>query len=350
MTVRVGFLGAGFIATFHSKMLKGAADAGLDVAWAGVHDPDADKVAAFAAASGAPVCATEAEVLDRSDAVFVCTWTAEHPRLVDAVVERSLPIFCEKPLATDLDGALAMTRAVEAAGVTNQVGLVLRRSPALLFAKQLIDDELSGEPMSVVFRDDQYLPVQGQYGSDWRADPAKAGSGALLEHSIHDIDVLEWLLGPVATVNGLSAEQHGLAGIEDNVAVSFAFASGALGVLTSVWHDLLERPSLRRIEVFCERLHVVIEGDWFGPVHWTRAGGESGTIEGAELFGAAVGADDPDDGNPDAAFVRAVAEDRPAAPTFADALRAHVVTDAIYRSAAAGGAPVSVPPGLPDHT
>ena len=350
MTVRVGFLGAGFIATFHSKMLKGAADSGLDVAWAGVHDPDTDKVAAFAAASGAPVCVTEDEVLDRSDAVFVCTWTSEHPRLVAAVVERGLPVFCEKPLATDLAGALAMTQAVEAAGVTNQVGLVLRRSPALLFAKQLIDDERSGQPMSVVFRDDQYLPVQGQYASDWRADPAKAGSGALLEHSIHDIDVVEWLLGPVATVNGHTAEQHGLAGIEDNVAVSFAFASGALGVLTSVWHDLLERPSLRRIEVFSERLHVVIEGDWFGPVHWTRAGGESGTIEGAELFAAAIGADDPDDGNPDAAFVRAVAEGRPAAPTFADALRAHVVTDAVYRSAASGGAPVSVPPGLPDHT
>ena len=348
MTVRVGFLGAGFIATFHSKMLKGAADAGLDVAWAGVHDPDADKVAAFAAASGAPVCATEAEVLERSDAVFVCTWTAEHPRLVDAVVERGLPVFCEKPLAADLEGARAMTGAVGAAGVTNQVGLVLRRSPAMLFAKQLIEDERSGQPMSVVFRDDQYLPVQGQYASDWRADPARAGSGALLEHSIHDVDILEWLFGPVVTVNGHTAEQHGLAGIEDNVAVSFAFANGALGVLTSVWHDLLERPSLRRIEVFCERLHVVIEGDWFGPVHWTRAGGESGTIEGADLFAAAIGADDPDHGNPDAAFVRAVAEGRPAAPTFADALRAHVVTDAIYRSAASGGAPVVVPPGLPD--
>ena len=348
MTVRVGFLGAGFIATFHSKMLRGAAHAGVDVAWAGVHDPDADKAAAFSAASGAPVCATEAEVLDRSDAVFVCTWTAEHPRLVDAVVERGLPVFCEKPLATDLESARAMTQAVTVAGVTNQVGLVLRRSPAFLFAKALIEDERSGRPMSVVFRDDQYLPVQGQYASDWRADPARAGSGALLEHSIHDVDILEWLLGPVVTVNGHTAEQHGLAGIEDNVAVSFAFAGGGLGVLTSVWHDLLERPSLRRVEVFCERLHVVIEGDWFGPVHWTRAGGESGTIEGGDLFAATIGPDDPDDGNPDAAFVRAVAEGAPAAPTFADALRAHVVTDAIYRSAASGGAPVAVPPGLPD--
>jgi predicted dehydrogenase len=346
MTVRVGFLGAGFIATFHSKMLHGAARAGLDVGWAGVHDPDPAKAAAFAAASGAAVCATEDEVLDAADAVFVCTWTAEHPRLVEACAARALPVFCEKPLGVDLDTAIAMVRTVEAAGVLNQVGLVLRRSPAFLLARRLVRDERSGRPMSVVFRDDQYLPVQGQYRSEWRADPAKAGSGALLEHSIHDVDILEWLLGPVTSVNGRTAEFHGLAGIEDNVAASFAFESGALGVLTSVWHDLLERPSLRRIEVFCERAHVVIEGDWFGPVHWTRLGGESGTLEGGELL-AAVADDDPDEGTPDAAFIRAVEQGEAAAPSFAEALRAHLVTDAIYRSAAAGGATIEVPPGRP---
>ena len=346
MTVRVGFLGAGFIATFHSKMLRGAAQAGLDVAWAGVHDPDEAKAEAFAAASGATRCRSEAEVLDRSDAVFVCTWTAAHPALVDQVVERGLPVFCEKPLAVDLAGATAMTRAVEAAGVINQVGLVLRRSPAFLHTRALIADERSGRPMSVVFRDDQYLPIQGQYGSDWRADPARAGSGALLEHSIHDLDVLEWLLGPVEVVNGHTAAFHDLPGIEDDVAASFRFANGALGVLTSVWHDLLERPSLRRVEIFCERLHVVVEDDWFGPVHWTRVGEGTQTLEGAALHEATAG-DDPDAGNPDAAFVRAVAGGHPAAPTFAEALRAHVVTDAIYRSAAAGGAPVEVHPGLP---
>jgi predicted dehydrogenase len=152
----------------------------------------------------------------------------------------------------------------------------------------------------------------------------------------------------VATVNAHTAEVHGLAGIEDNVAASFTFANGALGVLTSVWHDLLERPSLRRIEVFCERAHVVIEGDWFGPVHWTWPDGDTGTLEGAELHETVI-ADDPDRGNPDAAFVRSVATGAPASPSFAEALRAHLVTDALYRSAADGGAAVDVPPGRPGH-
>ena len=65
---------------------------------------------------------------------------------------------------------------VEGAGVTNQVGLVLRRSPAFTLARQLLADPAAGRVMAVVLRDDQFIPTQGMYGSDWRADPDKAAS------------------------------------------------------------------------------------------------------------------------------------------------------------------------------
>ena len=81
------------------------------------------------------------------------------------------------------------------AGVVNQVGLVLRRSPAYLWAKHLIDEPAAGTVMGVVFRDDQFIPIQGHYGSTWRGDRTLAGSGTLLEHSIHDVDMLRFLVG-----------------------------------------------------------------------------------------------------------------------------------------------------------
>src|SRR5882724_4742993 len=105
MTVRVGFLGAGLIATYHSKSLH-VSDA--DVGWAGVFDPDPDRAQDFASASGATLCETEEQVLDDCDAVYVCTWTAEHPRLVAAAAARGLPVFCEKPLATNLEAVREM--------------------------------------------------------------------------------------------------------------------------------------------------------------------------------------------------------------------------------------------------
>jgi predicted dehydrogenase len=337
----VGFLGAGLIAQFHSASLHVSK---ADVAWAGVHDPEPDRAERFAAASGATVCATEDEVLDACDAVYVCTWTSEHPRLVAAVCERGLPVFCEKPLATDLAGAQAMAAAVAAAGVTNQVGLVLRRSPAFGLLRALANDtEANGRPMSIVFRDDQYIPVQGMYDSTWRGDVAKAGSGTLLEHSIHDLDLLEHVLGPVASVSAHTSDFHGIDGIEDGAAVLLRFASGALGTLVSVWHDVMERPNLRRIELLSERAHVLVEGDWFGPVEWTTTGRPPQRLEGDELEAETAKRGEVV-GNPDGAFIEAIESGTPAWPSFADAARAHVLVDAVYRSAAAGGAPMVVLP------
>lgn len=340
MTVRVGFLGAGLIATYHGKSLRRS---GADHVIAAVHDPDAERAAAFAAASGAQAVDTEEALLGMVDAVYVCTWTSEHPRLVRAAVDRGLPVFCEKPLAMTLEEAAAMHETVRAAGVINQVGLVLRTSPSFLELAHQLADPRNGQVQAVVLRDDQFLPVQGMYGSTWRGDVARAGAGTMLEHSIHDVDALEWLLGPIASVSARSSSFHALAGIEDTVVAGLGFVSEAQGSLTSVWHQLLERPSLRRIEVICERAFLTLEHDVVGPVTWTRPDGETGSLEGEALFAAVTDRYGGQLPNQDRGFVEAVASGVPGPhPDIATALRAHEVVDAVYRSAARGGDAVTI--------
>jgi predicted dehydrogenase len=341
MTLRIGFLGAGLIGRYHSAMLGAA---GIAIERAGVYDVDRARAAAFASTEGGTEAATEDQVLDGCDAVYVCTWTSEHRRLVDAACARGLAIFCEKPLSVDLAGAEAMAMAVADAGVVNQVGLVLRRSPAIALLKAIAEDPASGRPMAVVFRDDQYIPLQGMYTSTWRGDVDKAGAGTLLEHSIHDIDLLEHVLGPIESVSATTTDFHGIPGIEDGAVVLARFASGAVGTLTSVWHDVLERPSLRRIELFTERSHTTVEGDWYGPVATLTTGTDPQTFEGDALL-AEVRGRGLTVGNPDKAFLQAVASGGPASPSFADALRAHVVVDAVYRSAQTGETLAITPPG-----
>jgi predicted dehydrogenase len=337
--MRVGFLGAGLIATYHSKMIKRS---GVEVERAGVYDPDGERAEAFARASGHTAMSSEDAVLDSCDAVYVCTWTSEHPRLVAQAAARHLAVFCEKPLAVDLAGAEALASDVQSAGVTNQVGLVLRRSPAYLWARHLLDEPTAGAVMTVVFRDDQFIPIQGHYGSTWRADREKAGSGTLLEHSIHDLDMLRFLVADIAAVSARTANHHGYDGIEDVASVSLGFVGGATGTLTSVWHDNLARPSLRRVEVFCERRHVVIDGDdWFGPVRWTDADATEGRLEGQALHEAAEALVDGSL-NPDAEFLRAAECGQPTWPDVAVAVEAHRAADACYRSAALGGAAVAL--------
>jgi predicted dehydrogenase len=307
-----------------------------------VFDVDPARAESFAADFGYSVVDSEDAVLDGCDAVYVTTWTAEHPRLVIAAAARGRHVFCEKPLAVDTAHARAMTEAVEAAGVVAQVGLVLRRSPAFGLARALLIDERAGRAMAVVFRDDQFIPIRGHYGSTWRADPDRAGAGTLLEHSIHDLDLLEHLLGPAASVACRTSTFHELPGIDDVAVATLGFTNGATASLTSVWHDVDERGSLRRVEILCERAFIVVEGDWFGPVRWRYAGdAEETALEGEDLVtetrrrGVRLG-------NPDGSFLRAIRNGGPAWPSLRDAVRAHELADACYASAALDGVPVAV--------
>jgi predicted dehydrogenase len=333
MAVRIGFLGAGFITDVHRMFLSRAR---VDHAIVAVHDLDPERAARFADATGAEVL-DEDGVVDAADAVYVTTWTSEHPRLVAKVAAAGKAVFCEKPLALDAAAAAEMAAAVETARVTNQVGLVMRFLPPSRLVRHLLADPRAGRPMAVSFRDDQYLPIQGQYGSTWRADPSRCGRGTMLEHSIHDVDLLRWWLGPIESLSATTRAFHELERIEDVAAVRLDFASGAAATLVSVWHDLLERPSGRHIEVLCERLHVVVEGDAAGPVRWRFAGEPEQVLEGRELEGRLRELGD-DRSNPARAFLEAVRDGRPAEPCLADAVPAHAVVDAVYRSADAGGA------------
>jgi predicted dehydrogenase len=235
-----------------------------------------------------------------------------------------------------------MNTAAQSSGLPHQCGLILRRSPAYLWARELITDSAAGAVMSVVFRDDQFIPIQGHYKSTWRSDKDKAGAGTLLEHSIHDVDMLRFLIGDVLSVSARATYRHGLDEIEDCVAASVQFANGAVGTLTTIWHDNLSRPSLRHVEVFCEHRTVIIAGDdWFGPVTWSNADGTTGSLAGEELTDKTA----PlaiTDANPDGAFVRNAASRHSAFPDFSIALEAHRVVEAMYRSARSGGNSVDV--------
>jgi len=65
---------------------------------------------------------------------------------------------------------------------------------------------------------------------------------------------------------------HGIEGIEDSAVASYSFASGLHATLTSVWHDLLDRPSNRQVEVFGSTLSAQSNGEWAGNVSWSRNG------------------------------------------------------------------------------
>lgn len=336
--MRIGFIGCGLIAASHARGIAQVPDVQIGP----VHDLDSSRAEVFAATAGpaAVVVSTADEVIANSDAVYVCTWTAAHPEAVLATAEAGKPVFCEKPLAIDQASVEAMSVAVATAGVVNQVGLVLRHSPSFRWLESQLRSERGGPLMNVVFRNDQYLPTQGLYRSSWRADRTKAGAGALLEHSIHDLDLISWMMGPIRSVNAHLGLFHQLDGIDDVAAVLLVAESGASATLSSVWHDVLSRPSQRRVEVFCREMVYTLSGDWNGPVSAEDPSGYISALDGSALRQAAT-AGDGRGTNPDADFIEAIRSARRAYPDFALAAQAHRLADAAYRSAADDGRPVS---------
>jgi predicted dehydrogenase len=345
MTTRVGLVGCGHIGFVHSYTLRQLTRHRLvDAQVCATYDLDPSRAEAFATPHGAHPAPTLDALLATVDAVWVCTWTAAHLEVVTAAADRGLAVFCEKPLGPTLDDCERVASALER--VPHQVGLVLRHAPVFRALAERVADPATGRPLAVVFRDDQYFPNQGMYASDWRSDARRAGGGTLIEHSIHDIDILRWLLGDPTRVQASVASRFGHRGIDDVAAVTFTFADGAVATLTSVWHQILSRGSTRRLEVFCEDALLWLDDDLFGPLHVETSAGT--TTVPTEPPGWVHTLDPPP------VLARAVAEYAPPTKSFLDALgvgshtggdpdaatalAAHRLVDAAYRSATTGEA------------
>jgi predicted dehydrogenase len=348
--VKVGIIGCGHIGTVHAYALKQLADAGLiDAQVTAAYDADAARAAKLTRNLGGDAMPSMDALLDAVDVAWVCTWTAAHREAVEGAAARGLPIFCEKPLAPTIEACEAVSAALER--VPHQVGLVLRFAPVFATAAELVHSGRYGRPLTTNLRDDQYFPIQGMYGSTWRKDRESAGGGTLIEHSIHDVDVLRWILGDPESVTASTACAFGYEGIEDLASLMLRYSTGATAQLVSVWHQVLSRGSSRRLEIFCEQAYIWTEDDYLGPLHVETSDGVevleatppewTAALQVPEVFEKAV-AHYASQGKH---FLDELAARGAAAKGFpgaAEALAAHRIVDAAYRSAASGSLPIKL--------
>ncbi len=101
---------------------------------------------------------------------------------------------------------------------------------------------------------------------------------------------MQWLCGPVDSVSGTVREVHGYPRIDDVAVARLDFANGAVASLTSIWHDITDRPSLRNIEIFCENLYIHLDGEATSPLTWQFTGEPVQTSEGDALASVCIDA------------------------------------------------------------
>jgi predicted dehydrogenase len=276
--VRVGIIGAGLIGQLHSMMLRKVADrsdgSARVTAVADTSPAAAESLAARWPGARALSSADEIISDPAIDAVWICTPTATHREACVAAARAGKHVFCEKPLAMTANDAEAMHHALEASGVQSQVGLVMRFSPVYAVIREMIREPEAGALIAVTMRDDQDFPIRGAHPSAWRNDPAVTAGGTLIEHSVHDFDILTWMFGAVNRIYCRTRNLHGAPGVEDFAATHLEFAGGHQVQHTSVWHHVTHRPSNRRLEVFCENLFIACDSDSTGPIIVQRGDAE----------------------------------------------------------------------------
>jgi predicted dehydrogenase len=347
--VRIGLIGAGLIGAAHSTMLREIRERQGGVDLVAVADPVREQRETVRQRYGFRHAFASADELLKSDinAVFICTPTVAHAELVHQAADRKLHLFCEKPLAMTYEEAVAMHAAVQRAGVINQIGLVLRFSAVYRVMQAHLARPEIGAPMAVVFRDDQCFPIRGGHATTWRKDRAQTAGGTLIEHGVHDLDLLTTFFGPVARLRAWQQNRAGHPGVEDYMAVELEFVSGLRAQLVNVWHDMIERNSNRRLEIFCQRGFLASDWDMMGDIIVQVGDGEEGRLAPDATLRQFESLLDRTDhrfrdwyGLPyllqDLTFIEALLADRPASPDLSAGVEAQRLAAAVYEAARTG--------------
>jgi len=223
--MRVAIVGCGAIG---KKRMKALAPHHL------VAVADKDRRRAAALTAGIPGCRVEADwhpvvAAKDVDAVVVATTNDALATVTQAAVEHGKHVLVEKPAARNTAELAGVAAEAGAAGICVKVGFNHRFHPAFVRARTLIDAGELGPLMYIRAR----YGHGGRLGYDreWRANPAIAGGGELLDQGIHLIDLSRWFLGEFIEVRGQLGTFFWDMPVEDNGFVCLTTRDGQVAWL-----------------------------------------------------------------------------------------------------------------------
>ena len=226
MAVKIGFVGSGGIASHHMRTLAGIEAAEM-VAFCDVIE---EKARDAATTYGGKAYGRCEDMYDREDldAVFICLPPFAHGQQELAAIERGLPIFVEKPVATSLHKARRIAAAIAEKKLVSAVGYHWRYMDTTERAIEHLGDEPVG------FATGAWMG--GMPGVSWWRVRAESG-GQMVEQTTHIFDLARYLLGEVTDVHamarsGLMQEVENY-DVDDASVTNLRFRSGAVASITS---------------------------------------------------------------------------------------------------------------------
>lgn len=189
--------------------------------------PDAEKLAVLKQAAWYPDIATMLRH-DPPEGIIVATPNQMHVANGMASVAARVPCLIEKPIADDVAEATKLVEAAQAAGVALLVGHHRRHNPLIQAAKLAMNSRRLGQIVAVhatcwVHKPDDY------FAAAWRREK---GAGPVFLNLIHDVDLLRYLCGDVASVQALESNALRRHAVEETAVILLRFRNGVLGTVT----------------------------------------------------------------------------------------------------------------------
>jgi predicted dehydrogenase len=237
-------IGCGMVGHHHVTAIRGVRGARL----VAVCDVRADSAQQFGSEAGVPWYSDYRAMLEREpavDIVNVCTPSGLHLEPALACIEAGKHVVVEKPLEITLDRCDRLIAAAERAGVLLATIFPSRFGPAAQQLKKAVAQGrfgrlTLGNAIVPWWRTQQYYDSGGWRGT-WKLD----GGGALMNQSIHAVDLVQWYLGPAKAVSAIAGcLAHERIEVEDAALVAIEWANGAFGMLlgtTAAWPGLAKR-------------------------------------------------------------------------------------------------------------
>jgi predicted dehydrogenase len=213
----------------------------------GVADDDPMRGQTIAAQNRAQYFHTYEDLLEaKPDGVIVCTENTRHRPLVEMAAARGIHVLCEKPIATTLEDAQSIVQACEKAGVILMTAFPMRFSAPLLEIKMRLDRGDFGDLYCFNATNQGELPTKHRA---WFIDPELAGGGAIMDHTVHLVDIMRWFTG--SEVESMYARSNKIFHAEE-----VEVETGALEMLT-----------------FENGVFATIDASWSRPPYWPTWGG-----------------------------------------------------------------------------
>jgi predicted dehydrogenase len=291
----------------------------------GIADPEHNRVAGVVDKHGLAYYEDYRDLLEQPlDAVVICSENVYHAEITIAAAKKGVHVLCEKPLGIGMDEMNAMIEACRSHNVQLMTAFPCRYLPAVAQAKQAVDRGDIGEVVAIKGTN------RGTAPGGWFVDRKLSGGGALLDHTVHVMDLMRWITGsdPQEAYAYAATLFDETLDVDDAGMIHVTFENGTFGVVDTSWSRKAPFPTWGDVTLEIIGTLGVLSVDALGQIN--------------ELYSQEVGAGqwtywgDNMDSYLVKAFVEAIRLGEPVPISGEDGLRSAAVALAGYRSLETG--------------